>query len=307
LSRGDNQKQLKKVLMKTEKRKHLRLEIPGAYIQYKQQGARRPFNPWSTQSDLINISRVGLCFVDNDILRIGDKLVSQLFLPNGVCWPLKGEVIWKANHDDNKSAVGVAFDSAKNTDEFEARGISTDTIKKIAALHNAAHIVMAHCLGFSTEYAKLFPNGNGEYKIDFAGDTLMAVPLMIGDISPTLFSFYHDKPRSVVENIARHVCHILLSGDITESITWQADFTVNNIQIRLSASDLARAAAIAEHFSIDLDAETKFLYACLKDELFWTPIAQLAKTLLANESRRVSSNEIQQVLLEWGLWKFLAD
>lgn|GEM_PF-2015105 len=293
--------------IETDKRKYLRFEIPDAYIQYKKQGVWGTINAWSDKSDLINISRGGLCFVGPEMLQIGDKIVSQLFLPNGKSWPLNGEVVWKGNYNGRESAVGVRFDAVKNVYEFDARGIDISAVKRIAALHDAAHIVMACFLGFFTEYAILFSNGNGEYKIDFGENALMAIPLMIGDISPDLFAFYHDKSRSEVENIAKCVCYILIAGGIAENIARHGDAAPGTTPAHLSGSDLARAAAIAEHFFIDLIIETKFLYACLKDARFWAPIEQLADTLLANENQRISRDRIQQVLLASGGWEFLAN
>jgi hypothetical protein len=233
--------------------------------------------------------------------------VSQLFLPKGVCWSLNGEVVWKGNRDGTESAVGVRFDAVKSVYDFDAKGINITAIKKIAALHDAAHIVMAYFLGFPAEYAILFPNGNGEYKIDFGENALMAVPLMISDISPDLFSFYDDKPRHMVEDVAKRVCYILISGSIAENIARHGDFQAGSTQARLGGSDITRAAAIAEHFSIDLVIEMKFLYACLKDDRFWTPIDHLANALLASENSRLSRDQIHQILAEADLWRFLAN
>lgn len=293
--------------METEKREHQRFEIPDAFIRYKKQGVWETNTPWSDKSELINISRGGLCFVDHETLRIGDKIVSHLFLPKGVCWSLSGEVVWKGNHENNEPAVGVRFDAVKNAYEFDIMGINLDAIKKIAALHDAAHIVMSYFLGFSSENAVLLSNGSGEYKIDFGENALMAVPLMTCNISPDLFSFYENKPRPLVEDIAKRVCYILISGGIAENIAKHGDFSIGRAQVRLGGSDLTRAAAIAEHFSIDLVIEIKFLYACLKDERLWTPIDHLANALLANENNRLSRDNIQEVLLGSGQWEFLAN
>jgi hypothetical protein len=292
--------------METEKREHQRFEIPDALIRYKKQGVWGMVSPWSDKSDLVNISRGGVCFIGPDTLQIGDKIVSQLFLSKGVCWTLDGEVVWKGN-EQNAPAVGVRFDAVKNAYEFNVKGINLDAIKKIAALHDAAHIVMSCFLGYTAEYATLFSNGNGEYKIDFGDNALMAMPLMNSQISPELFSFYDDKPRPMIKDVAKQVCYILIAGGIAENIAKHGECIVGGSQVRLGGSDLTRAAAIAEYFSIDLVIEMKFLYACLKDERLWVPLDHLANALLANENKRLPGDQIQQILLEADLWNFLAN
>jgi hypothetical protein len=291
--------------METEKREHRRFEIPDAYIRYKKQGVWGMVAPWSDKNDLINISRGGLCFVGPDTLRVGDRIVSNLFLPGGVCWSLKGEVVWKGRDENAEPAVGVRFDAVKNDYEFDVKGINLAAVKKLAALHDAAHIVMATFLGFPTDYAVLFPNGNGEYKIDFGEKAFMAVPLMVSEISPELFSFYDDKPRILCQDIAKRVCYILMAGGIAESIARHADCSSFTAQVRLNGPDMTRAAAIAEHFFIDLMTEMQFLYESLRDERFWTPIDHLANALLAGENNRLPRDQIHQILVEADLWKFL--
>ena len=86
--------------METDKRQHQRFEIPDALIRYKKQGVWGMNNSWSDKNGLINISRGGMCFIGPDTLQIGDKIVSQLFLPQGVCWALDGEVVWKGSEDN---------------------------------------------------------------------------------------------------------------------------------------------------------------------------------------------------------------
>lgn len=292
--------------MEAEKREHQRFKIPDALIRYKKQGIWGMVSPWSDKNDLINISRGGLCFMGPDTLQVGDKIVSQLFLSQGVCWTLDGEVVWKGS-EGNDPAVGVRFDAVKNAYEFNVKGINLDAIKKMAALHDAAHIVMSHFLGFSAEYATLLSNGNGEYKIDFGDNALMAMPLMISNISDDLFSFYDDKPLPMVKDVARRVCYILMAGGVAENIARHGECITSGNQVRLGGSDLTRAAAIAEHFSIDLVIELKFLYDCLKDERLWTPIDHLANALLAGENKRLPRDQIQQVLLDADLWDFLAN
>jgi hypothetical protein len=111
----------------------------------------------------------------------------------------------------------------------------------------------------------------------------------------------------MVEDIAKRVCYILISGGIAENIARHSDFTVSGAQLCLGGSDLTRAAAIAEHFAIDLVIEMKFLYACLKDDRFWRPIDQLANALLASENKRLSRDQICNAMQESGLWEFIAN
>jgi hypothetical protein len=119
---------------KFEKRECHRFEIPGAYIRYQRGGLWKVISHLSNIKNLGNISKGGLCFEDDNLLHLGDKLTVYLYLPHGVCWEIKGAVAWRGGDEYSGYSIGVNFVPYKNGYGFNSPEV-LDALRSLEAIY----------------------------------------------------------------------------------------------------------------------------------------------------------------------------
>ncbi len=93
-----------------ERRKCRRFEIPGAEVVFKKIGLFGLFSRFSNPCYLLNLSKGGVAFSTNVILKPGQKVLIRLLLPNAHPVTLRGQVSWQNGFGFGQViATGVKF------------------------------------------------------------------------------------------------------------------------------------------------------------------------------------------------------
>lgn len=96
-----------------ERRQCQRFEIPEAHIRYKKGGLWKLISPLSQKTDLVNISKGGVCFKGKENIPVGGKITVSLHLPYDICRTIKGTVVWKKGDEGSGYMFGVKFAAYK--------------------------------------------------------------------------------------------------------------------------------------------------------------------------------------------------
>ena len=93
-----------------DKRVFTRIQVPGAWIQFRKLGKIYSIPALSKQIDINNISKSGLCFETDCPMNYGDPISMKLNFPDGVSLRLKGQIRWNKEVDStNHYYTGVQF------------------------------------------------------------------------------------------------------------------------------------------------------------------------------------------------------
>ena len=117
-----------------EKRRCHRFEIPGAYVRYQRGGLWKMVSHLSPRKELANISKGGLCFDDDETLRVGDKVTVYLYLPHGVTLTIRGTVAWRGGDVVSGYSIGVKFAAYKNAFGYNSVEV-LEALRSLEALY----------------------------------------------------------------------------------------------------------------------------------------------------------------------------
>ena len=93
-----------------EKRKCQRFEVPGTEVVFKKAGLFGWLSGFSKPCYLINLSKGGVGFSTDVILKSGQKILIKLLLPHAPPLILLGQVRWQAGSGFGQAmATGVQF------------------------------------------------------------------------------------------------------------------------------------------------------------------------------------------------------
>ncbi|MCF8053462.1 MAG: PilZ domain-containing protein [Desulfobacterales bacterium] len=82
---------------KMEKRQCVRFEIPGAKVSIKKAGIFGLFSGFSGPLELVNLSKGGVGFESERVLKMDQKILVQLHVPGKPMLHLRGNVRWQAS------------------------------------------------------------------------------------------------------------------------------------------------------------------------------------------------------------------
>ncbi len=96
---------------KIEKRQCIRFAIPGAEVSVKKAGIFGLFSGFSEPLELVNLSKGGVGFESDSVLKMDQKVLVQLHVPGKPMLHLRGNVRWQASGlgPNQPKMTGVQF------------------------------------------------------------------------------------------------------------------------------------------------------------------------------------------------------
>jgi len=178
---------------------------------------------------------------------------------------------------------------------------------KATAIHEAAHIVIAYYYGYPPIEVRVYEDGTGDFRPNFGDNQEHAFKLMEKDVDETTFTIIGGLDEKVFQSIAQDCLMILIAGGVAEAIYRNTLNSCDNSQIELKGKDLRQAEAISRYLGVDIEEEKKYMYECLKGDIFWKAIINLSEKIMSSESLKLNHEQIKSSLEESGFTSFMRD
>jgi len=105
----------------SERRSFKRIEIPGTQVRYKKSQRLKLLKNYSSIDEIINVSKSGVAFHMNEIVKYGEPVEMKIAFPDGNDLNLKGKVRWqKTTNGSSKQTIGVLFDPFGTKKEYNS-------------------------------------------------------------------------------------------------------------------------------------------------------------------------------------------
>lgn len=99
-------------LQGSERRKHLRFQVPGTVMRYRKSGFLSLFINLSKPCLAVNLSQGGLAFECDKKFSKNEKIITQLFFPKEGLLKLRAQIRWQEWSSGSRSHfTGAEFDS----------------------------------------------------------------------------------------------------------------------------------------------------------------------------------------------------
>lgn len=178
---------------------------------------------------------------------------------------------------------------------------------KVAAIHEAAHIVIAYYYGYCPVEVFVTEDGMGGYSPNFGCNHEQAFKLMEREVDEDTFTIGDGLDEDIFRANAQQFFMILIAGGVAEAVYRNNSTSSDNTQIELRGKDLRQAEAVSKYLGVDIEEEKKALYECLKGPIFWEAINPLSEKILHSENLKLNHKQIMSSLVESGFTSFMSE
>ncbi len=176
---------------------------------------------------------------------------------------------------------------------------------KVAAIHEAAHIVIAYYCGYPPNEVFVTVDGKGGYSASYGCSHGLAIKLIERELDKDNFTIEDELEEDIFRVIAQNFLTILISGGVAEAVYINNSTSSDNIQIKLTGKDLRQAEAISKYLGVDIEEEKRAMYECLKGKIFWDSIIHLSEKIMLSENLKLDDKQIMSSLVESGFTSFM--
>ncbi len=111
----------------SERRALPRFGIPDSTVLYKKNEGLKLFQRYSNISNLVNLTKSGMCLQIKNGIKPGERVKIQLDFPGVKKMEVKGHVRWKSSAEDNFNNIGIQFEPLKKKKKLN----SVDCLEKL--------------------------------------------------------------------------------------------------------------------------------------------------------------------------------
>lgn len=178
---------------------------------------------------------------------------------------------------------------------------------KVAAIHEAAHIVIACYYGYPPIEVFVTEVGIGGFSANYGCNYGQALKLIETEVNGDTFTIVDGLDEDIFMSNAQDFFMILIAGGVAEAVYRSTSTCSENSQIELRGKDLRQAEAISKYLGVDIEEEKKDMYKCLQGEAFWKAIIHLSEKIMLSEGLRLNHEQIKSSLVESGFISFMGN
>ena len=178
---------------------------------------------------------------------------------------------------------------------------------KVAAIHEAAHIVIAYYSGYPPIEVFVTEDGMGGYSASYGCNHGQALKLIETEVDENTFTIDNGLDEDIFRANAQDFLMILIAGGVAETVYRNNSTGSDNRQIDLRGKDLRQADAISKYLGIDIEEEKKAMCECLKGQIFWDAIIHLSEKIMLSESLKLNNKQIMSSLIESGFTSLMKE
>jgi hypothetical protein len=161
----------------------------------------------------------------------------------------------------------------------------------MACFHEAGHAVSAYNFGYSCDKIIVDETGNGLAIINYRDDEDIAISVLYDKPLDEYAVVNPEKKHS----IAKKVCRILISGQISEYILTHPLRSETDIVLKQTGTDFLKVRHITEKYKLNLQDEINGACAELQSEENWKLVRILVYCLICKTPLQLNTFEIASV------------
>jgi hypothetical protein len=173
-------------------------------------------------------------------------------------------------------------------------------MKKLAAYHEAGHIVMCYLVGYTVKKSSIYSTGDGQTHVDYGNEESDVLGVMtLGE------SYQIIETKQLNDDVCKKMVCILLAGGISESIYTHGIDYVGTAKVEFSGPDMVKSENICKLKSFSIRDILSEYYDLLKFEDIWDAIDKLASNLLLSNDNTIEKDKIELTIKNSKFGKYL--